>query len=114
MTNVIKLRLMFIFLLGLIGYIFSIGFIFLGIILALTTYALYSTITNNLNRKEPLNILKQKNTLYFFLSDDYLFSTTLNNSINNEIKTIKSLIKNINFINFENDNLQKELNRLLY
>jgi hypothetical protein len=114
MTNVIKLRLMFIFLLGLIGYIFSIGFIFLGIILALITYALYSTITNNLNRKEPLNILKQKNTLYFFLSDDYLFSTTLNNSINNEIKTIKSLIKNINFINFENDNLQKELNRLLY
>jgi hypothetical protein len=114
MTNVTKLRLMFIFLLGLIGYIFSIGFIFLGIILALITYALYSTITNNLNRKEPLNILKQKNTLYFFLSDDYLFSTTLNNSINNEIKTIKSLIKNINFINFENDNLQKELNRLLY
>jgi len=80
-------------------------------------------IYNNRNRKEHLNIIKDKNRLYFFLSDDEMFFITLSkdeslsellpNIIKKEMTTIELMVDRIDFINFRDDKLNKELNSLI-
>jgi hypothetical protein len=95
-------------------------------LLILLTGAIFFYISkkNNHNRKENLNIIRDENKLYFYLSDDLLFwvdlpenrsvSDTLREAINKEIATIKSITRKICFINFREDALLDELNdRLL-
>ena len=84
---------------------------------------LYFTKINNKDRKENLNIIRDENKLYFYLSDDLLFSVdllrnksiteTLRTSIKEEMSTIHSITRKICFINFKDDALLKELNSSL-
>lgn len=83
----------------------------------------YFTKTNNNNRKENLNIIRDEDKLYFYLSDDLLFSVdlqrnksitdTLRTSIKEEMSTINKITRKICFINFKDDALLKELNSTL-
>jgi hypothetical protein len=85
---------------------------------------LYFTKLNNKNRKENLNIIRDENKLYFYLSDDLLFSVdllrnkniteTLRSSIKKEMSTIHDITRKICFINFKDDALLKELNSSLH
>lgn len=84
---------------------------------------LYFTKINNRNRKENLNIIRDEDKLYFYLSDDLLFSVdllrnksiteTLRNAIHKEMSTIHNITRKICFINFQDDALLKELNSSL-
>ena len=84
---------------------------------------LYFTKINTRERKENLNIIRDENKLYFYLSDDLLFSVdllrnksiteTLRQSIKKEMSTIHSITRKICFINFKDDSLLKELNSSL-
>jgi hypothetical protein len=84
---------------------------------------LYFTKINNHNRKENLNIIRDENKLYFYLSDDLLFSVdllrnksitdTLRNAIKKEMSTIHNITRKICFINFKDDALLRELNSSL-
>ena len=84
---------------------------------------LYFTKINNKNRKENLNIIRDENKLYFYLSDDLVFSVslsrnksiteTLRHSIQKEMSTIHDITRKICFINFKDDALLKELNSSL-
>ena len=78
---------------------------------------------NNQERKENLNIIKDEHKLYFYLTDDLLFSVdlprnksftqTLRESIKEEMITIKDITRKICFINFRDDVLLHELNSKL-
>ncbi|SFV64053.1 hypothetical protein MNB_SV-12-1042 [hydrothermal vent metagenome] len=80
-------------------------------------------IYHNLERKETLNIIKSDGRLYFNLSDDQLFSVKISSeqslsevikdAILNEMATLKDMVGNIDFINFKDDRLHRELNRLV-
>jgi len=80
----------------------------------------YISKKNTHYRKENLNIIRDENKLYFYLSDDLLFnvdlqanrsiSETLREAINREIATIKNITRKICFINFREDELLDELN----
>jgi hypothetical protein len=75
------------------------------------------------DRKERLNIIKDKEMLYFHLSDDLLFfvqiddeerfNEILRETIYNEMATIKEIVYKIEFVNFKNDKLNQELNALI-
>jgi len=94
-------------------------------LLILFTGAIFFYISkkNTHNRKENLNIIRDENKLYFYLSDDLLFSVdlhsnksiseTLREAINREIATIKNITRKICFINFREDELLDELNERL-
>jgi hypothetical protein len=91
-------------------------------LLILLTGAIFFYISrkNTHNRKENLNIIRDENKLYFYLSDDLLFSVdlpanksisdTLREAINREIATITNMTRKICFINFREDALLDELN----
>lgn len=92
----------------------------LGIIfLTLFIYYIYSSI----NRRESLNIIKDNNIIYFNLSDDELFSIKIDdnetlsdallNAINEELTTIKDIVDRVDFINFRDDKLYRELNEFI-
>jgi membrane-bound ClpP family serine protease len=78
---------------------------------------------NNIHRKENLNIIRDDNKLYFYLSDDLLFSTdllrnksttdTIRDSITKEMSTLKDMARQICFINFKDESLLTELNYAL-
>jgi hypothetical protein len=80
-------------------------------------------IYNNLDRKETLYIIRSDERVYFNLSDDQLFSVVfsdeeslpklIENIVSNEMATLKDMVDNINFINFRDDKLHRELNRLI-
>ena len=80
-------------------------------------------IYNNFDRKESLNIIKDKNRIYFNLSDDELFSVKISkddllsdvliDAILKEIKTIEDMVDRIDFINFRDDKLHKKLNEII-
>jgi len=90
-----------------------------GVVLGLFTLYIY----NSLHRKEILNIIKDNNTLYFHLSDDYLFSINISQednlsdilveTIRSEMATIKLMVNKIYFINFKDDRLEQKLNALI-
>ena len=75
------------------------------------------------SRKERLNIIRDQETLYFNLSDDLLFSIQLTEekqfnkilteAIHQEMATIKDIVYRIDFVNFKNDRLNRELNALI-
>ncbi len=93
--------------------------IFSVTILTLFTHYIYSSI----NRRESLNIIKDNNIIYFNLSDDELFSIKIDdnetlsdalfNAINEELTTIKDIVDRVDFINFRDDKLHKELNEFI-
>jgi len=95
-------------------------------LLILLTGAIFFYISkkNNHDRKENLNIIRDENRLYFYLSDDLLFSVelpqnkslteTLRNVVNKEIITFKNMTRQICFINFKEDSLLQELNERLF
>ena len=88
---------------------------------SLILFAIY--LYNNLDRKETLYIIRSDGRVYFNLSDDQLFSVgfsdeesllkLIENIVSNEIATLKDLVDNINLINFKDDKLHRELNRLV-
>ena len=91
-------------------------------LLILFTGAIFFYISkkNTHHRKENLNIIRDESKLYFYLSDDLLFSVdlsankpiseTLREAINREIATITTITRKICFINFREDALLNELN----
>lgn len=93
------------------------------IILSIGILFLYISKKNTQNRKENLNIIRDENKLYFYLSDDLLYSVeipknqsiseALRRSLYQEMSTIKEMARKICFINFKNDHLLNELNRAL-
>lgn len=111
----------FIIILGFIAsYIFSGSLLTYILTLLVGGTILYLTKINNENRKENLNIIRDENKLYFYLSDDLLFSVdlmrnksfneTLKNTIQKEMSTIHNITRKVCFINFKDDALLKELN----
>lgn len=94
-----------------------------AIILGVGILFLYISKKNTQTRKENLNIIRDENKLYFYLSDDLLYSVeipkhqsiseALRTSVYQEMSTIKEMARKICFINFKNDNLLNELNRTL-
>jgi len=117
-------KLFIIIVLGFItSYLFSESLLIYLLTLLVGGTVLYFTKTNNRNRKENLNIIRDENKLYFYLSDDLLFSVNLSRnksiteilraSIKKEMSTIHNITRKICFINFKDDDLLKELNSSL-
>jgi len=106
-------------LITILLYLISKGLLTITTIVGLFTVSIY----NNRHRKESLNIIKDRDRLYFLLSDDELFSVKLSkddslseilpNIILREMATIELMVDRINFINFRDDKLEKELNSLI-
>ncbi len=123
MKNKLFLALFIVFLGGVISFLFS-GNLFIYastvLVIGVLTYFIH---INNLERRENLNIIRDENKLYFYLSDDLLFSVdlprnknftqTLREAIKNEMATLKTITRKICFINFKDDNLLNELNSKL-
>lgn len=114
----------FIILLGsIVSYLFSGSLLIYLLSLLIGGTILYFTKLNNINRKENLNIIRDENKLYFYLSDDLLFSVdllknkniteTLRSTIKKEMLTINNITRKVCFINFKDDALLQELNSSL-
>jgi hypothetical protein len=114
------------FIMGLaviISYILMNNLILAAILLGTATLFFYISQRNNIHRKENLNIIRDDNKLYFYLSDDLLFSTdllrnksttdTIRESITKEMSTLKDMARQICFINFKDESLLTELNYAL-
>ena len=107
----------------IVSYILMNNLIFASILLMGAILFLYISKKNNIYRKENLNIIRDDNKLYFYLSDDLLFSTdllrnkstteTIREAITKEMATIKDMAQQICFINFQNESLLTELNYAL-
>jgi len=75
------------------------------------------------SQKETLNIIQGDEVLYFTLSDDLLFSVQIGKDqkrnellrevIEKEIVVMRDIVHRIDFVNFKNDRLQRELNALI-
>ena len=83
---------------------------------------LFFVIRNSETKRENINVIKEGDKLHFFLSDDYFFSVKLDKNkidiatikgIANEIKSIKTSIREVCFINFKNIELENKLNKIL-
>jgi len=115
--------ILFISTLGAISYFLFSGFLLIYVLsLLIGGTILYFVKINNTHRKENLNIIRDENKLYFYLSDDLLFSVDLKNksitdtlryAIKKEMLTIHNITRKVCFINFKNDDLLKELNSSL-
>ncbi len=123
MRNELLLTLFIILLGGVVSFLFLGNlFIYIGTLIIIGV-SVYLIRINNIDRKENLNIIRDENRLYFYLSDDLLFSVdllrnksftqTLRESIRNEMITLKDITRKICFINFKDDNLLNELNSKL-
>ena len=120
MNNTLFLTLFIILLGGIVSFLFYGNlFIYVGTLLTIGLVVYFIRI-NNIERKENLNVIKDENRLYFYLSDDLLFSVdllqnksftqTLRESIRDEMTTLQNITRKICFINFKDDNLLNELN----
>ena len=116
--------ILFIITLGAISSsLFSGSLLIYALSLLIGGTILYFIKINNTHRKENLNIIRDENKLYFYLSDDLLFSVdllrnksiadTLRYAIKKEMLTIHTITRKVCFINFKNDDLLKELNSSL-
>jgi len=124
MRNKLLLSMFIIILGGIISYLLSGSLLIYSLTLLIGATLLYFARINNRERKENLNIIRDEDKLYFYLSDDFLFSVNLlknrsfndilRESIKNEMSTIKSITRKICFINFKNETLLNELNRGLH
>ncbi|MCK4442243.1 MAG: hypothetical protein KAU90_09570 [Sulfurovaceae bacterium] len=104
-------------------YLISKSLLIITIIVSSVVVLFTLYIYNSLNRKESLNIIKNRDRLYFYLSDDELFfvklskddllSEVLLNVILREMPTIELMVDRINFLNFKDDKLNQELNSLI-
>jgi hypothetical protein len=114
------------FIMGLaviISYILMNNLILAAILLGTAILFFYISQRNNIHRKENLNIIRDDNKLYFYLSDDLLFSTdllrnksttdTIRDAITKEMSTLKDMARQICFINFKDESLLTELNYAL-
>ena len=114
------------FVMGLavaVSYILMNSLAIVAIILGAVALFLYISQKNNIYRKENLNIIRDDKKLYFYLSDDLLFSTdlsrnkstteTIREAITKEMSTIKDMARQICFINFKDESLLTELNYAL-
>jgi len=114
------------FIMGLaviVSYILMNNLILAAILLGTAIVFFYISQRNNIHRKENLNIIRDDNKLYFYLSDDLLFSTdllrnksttdTIRESITKEMSTLKDMARQICFINFKDESLLTELNYAL-
>jgi len=114
------------FIMGLaviVSYILMNNLILAAILLGTAILFFYISQRNNIHRKENLNIIRDDNKLYFYLSDDLLFSTdllrnksttdTIRESITKEMSTLKDMARQICFINFKDESLLTELNYAL-
>jgi hypothetical protein len=107
----------------IVSYILMNNLILAAILLGTAILFFYISQRNNIHRKENLNIIRDDNKLYFYLSDDLLFSTdllrnksttdTIRDSITKEMSTIKDMARQICFINFKDERLLTELNYAL-
>jgi len=123
MRNKLLLVLLIIILGAMTSYLLSGNLLIYALTLLVGGTLLYFTKLNNKGRKENLNIIRDENKLYFYLSDDLLFSVdllrnktfseTLRESIKNEMSTINNITRKICFINFKDDKLLNELNSSL-
>jgi len=110
-------------LIGIISYLILNNMILSLLIFGTGTIFFIISRKNNHDRKENLNIIRDENKLYFYLSDDLLFTVdlshnksikeTLRESIDRELATIKEITRKICFINFREDALLDELNHTL-
>lgn len=108
----------------IVSYIILNNLIFSTVLLGAGILFFYILQKNTLNRKENLNIIRDENKLYFYLSDDLLYTVdllrnqsiteTLKASIDSEMSTIKDMARKICFINFRDDHLLYELNHTLH
>ncbi len=116
--------ILFVMLLTIVvSYMLINNLIFAAILVSAAMVFFYISQKNNLNRKENLNIIRDDNKLYFYLSDDLLFSTdlqrnkstteTVRESITKEMSTLKQMARQICFINFKDEHLLTELNYAL-
>jgi len=106
-----------------VSYMLINNLVFATILVSAAMIFFYISQKNNLERKENLNIIRDENKLYFYLSDDLLFSTdlqrnkstteTVRESINKEMTTLKQMARQICFINFKDEHLLTELNYAL-
>jgi len=106
-----------------VSYMLINNLVFATILVSAAMIFFYISQKNNLERKENLNIIRDENKLYFYLSDDLLFSTdlernksttdTVRESINKEMSTLKQMARQICFINFKDEHLLTELNYAL-
>ena len=109
--------------LAIVGYLIVYNIVFAVTLIGLSILFLYILQRNNIHRKENLNIIRDDNKLYFYLSDDLLFSTdllrnqsttdTIRESITKEMSTLKDMARQICFINFKDESLLTELNYAL-
>jgi len=107
----------------LVSYILMNNLILAAILLGTAILFFYISQRNNIHRKENLNIIRDDNKLYFYLSDDLLFSTdllrnksttdTIRDAITKEMSTLKDMARQICFINFKDESLLTELNYAL-
>ncbi|HHD81065.1 MAG TPA: hypothetical protein ENK99_05705 [Campylobacterales bacterium] len=110
-------------LITILLYLISKSLLIITIIVSSIVVLFTLYIYNSLNRKESLNIIKNRDILYFYLSDDELFSIklskddllseVLSNIILIEMPTIELMVDRIDFVNFKDDKLNKELNLLI-
>ena len=123
MKNKLLLGLFIIILGAMVSYLLLGNLLIYSITLLFSGTLLYFAKRNNKDRKENLNIIRDENRLYFYLSDDLLFSVdllrnksftqTLRDSVKNEMATLHNITRKICFINFRDDNLLNELNSKL-
>ena len=107
----------------IISYILMNHLTIAAVLLGSAILFFYISQKNNLHRKENLNIIRDDNKLYFYLSDDLLFSTdllrnkstteTIREAITKEMSTLKDMARQICFINFKDESLLTELNYAL-
>ena len=123
MKNKLFLALFSVILGGVGTILFSENLLIYLTILLMIGALLHIIRINNQERKENLNIIRDEHKLYFYLTDDLLFSIalpknrsftqTLRESIRDEMITLKDITRKICFINFKDDNLLNELNAKL-
>jgi len=104
-------------------YLVSVNLLIISIIGSFIAIAIIFYTVRNQSRKETLNIVRSGKTFHFTLNDDKLFSVELKDDvelsdllhhiIERERGTFKGMVEHINFVNFQNDALQKQLNDCL-
>ena len=123
MRTKLLLMLLIITLGAIASYVLSGSILIYLLTLAIGTSLLYFVKLNNRGRRENLNIIRDENKLYFYISDDLLFSVdllrnksfaqTLRDSIKREMSTLNTITRKVCFINFKDDKLLRELNSSL-
>ena len=121
--NITYLFIIIIPFISFILYIIPNGLFLISTITSIYFIVLYIYISNTIDRKETLNIVRSGEVLYFNLSDDLLLSVelteqktlseTITDIVLSEMATLKDMVNGVNFINFKDERLQQRLNALI-